>query len=593
MRKICSLFNKISSYYENHGFTESLKFIGWLSALFIEKAVICIEEIISIQQAIYSLKQMKIEYLHRRPDRITTLKPLVTFILPVVTNKSQARATIKSLQAQLNPNWECLVFLENALSPVNQTNVRIKEDRRVHFCTCDQYHDNNHVLKASITRISGQWAVITQSGDRFDPNTVDQIYSYSGDILYWDEDRYKCGIFFSPFYKPDWSPELWLSVDILRCAAIKASYLCNAYAKDRTARLIPNCVGNTSKINHLARVLTHCSSSAWKDPHCIQNHMKDVNSYIKQKKYPINAKLLEESQRIKISTATNSGKVSIIIPNKNNLLSLHTCIQSILEKTITGSYEIIIVDNNSSDESTLNYYCALRSENGNTRIIELGEKFNFSNACNAGARVASGDILLLLNNDTEVISENWLENLKTFIKIKGVGVVGANLLYPDGKIQHAGIVIGLEGHASHILLGSPGGRITPYGLDSWYRNVSAVTAACMMIRKSVYDELHGFDEGFQLIFSDVDFCLRAINKGYRVVYNPDVQLIHHEGISRGKHNPKGDIELGYQRFLSYIKNGDPFLNSNISRAWRKPTFRRTWEQQPDNRVKGIIQYHWY
>jgi GT2 family glycosyltransferase len=210
-----------------------------------------------------------------------------------------------------------------------------------------------------------------------------------------------------------------------------------------------------------------------------------------------------------------------------------------------------------------------------------------------GAKAARGKYFLFLNNDIEVITPSWVKNLVAICGLTGVGVVGGKLLYPNGKIQHAGIVLGLEGHASHVFHGSRPDRHSPFGSVDWYRNYSAVTGACMLIRKEVFSELKGFDEKFVLIFNDVDLCLRAWKKGYRTVYNPEVVLLHHEGSTREKYNPSSDVLLGYERFQKCIEAGDPYFNPNLSRAIRIPTTKKKWESDPLSRIEKIIKFDWY
>ncbi|MGB9586102.1 MAG: glycosyltransferase, partial [Anaerolineales bacterium] len=206
-----------------------------------------------------------------------------------------------------------------------------------------------------------------------------------------------------------------------------------------------------------------------------------------------------------------------------------------------------------------------------------------------GAKQAMGDFLLFLNNDTEILHPDWLTNLVGVISLPGVGAVGAKLIYPNGRVQHAGVVIGLEGHAAHVFQGISDDPFSPYGHVDWMRDVSAVTAACMLVRKEVFWDVGGFDEQFQIAFGDIDLCLRLRDKGYRIVYTPDSRLIHYEGRSRGKYIPAHDIHTKADYFLGKVAEGDPYYPSQLSRAYRIPTLRRRWEQDPAERLKKIIK----
>jgi GT2 family glycosyltransferase len=172
-----------------------------------------------------------------------------------------------------------------------------------------------------------------------------------------------------------------------------------------------------------------------------------------------------------------------------------------------------------------------------------------------------------------------------------VGAVGAKLLYPDGRIQHAGIIIGMEGHASHVFAGVKEGYTGPFGSVNWYRDYSAVTGACLAVRREVFESVGGFDEGYELAFSDVDICQRILQKGYRVAYTPFARLLHHEGVTRNRYIPAQDIRRGAEHFKQVVKQGDPYYNPNLSYAIRIPTFRRPREEQPIVRLEKIAQFY--
>jgi GT2 family glycosyltransferase len=168
-----------------------------------------------------------------------------------------------------------------------------------------------------------------------------------------------------------------------------------------------------------------------------------------------------------------------------------------------------------------------------------------------------------------------------------IGAVGAKLLYPDGSIQHAGIVVGMEGHGSHVFMGAPEGHTGPFGSVEWYRDVSAVTGACLMMRREVFEKVGAFDENYILVFNDIEICMRVLAHGYRVVYNPFARLIHYEGKSRGRYIPAPDIRLAYEHLKEYVRRGDPFYNPNLSYSVRLPTIRRRREPSRAERLAMI------
>ena len=264
--------------------------------------------------------------------------------------------------------------------------------------------------------------------------------------------------------------------------------------------------------------------------------------------------------------------VSIIIPNRDHAEELRRCVVSIREKTRWSNWEILIIENNSTEEETFRYYEELKKDR-RIRVISREGPFNYSAVNNLGAREAKGEMLLLLNNDTEVISPDWIREMAMYAQRQDVGAVGAKLYYPDGTIQHAGIGIGIAVAAGHYHKGFPGDSGGYYGRLKYTQDVSAVTGACMMIRRKVYEELGGLDEGFSVMFNDVDLCLRMREAGYLVVWTPWAELTHYESRSRGAEDETPEKRKFFvketNRFLRKwcraLEKGDPYYNVNLTR----------------------------
>jgi GT2 family glycosyltransferase len=261
---------------------------------------------------------------------------------------------------------------------------------------------------------------------------------------------------------------------------------------------------------------------------------------------------------------------SIIIPTRNRVDLLRQCIGSILEKTSYQTYEILIVDNDSDDPETLDYLESLRSDS-RIRVIKISGPFNYSRLNNLAVKEARGSILLLLNNDTEVITPEWLSEMVAQARRSEIGCVGALLLYPDDTIQHAGVILGLGGVAGHAFKYRPGNFPVHAYLNLLVRNYSAVTAACLAVRKSVYEEVNGLDEeNLTVAFNDVDFCIRVNEVGYQNLYTPHAVLYHHESVSRGSDESEEKIRRFHSE-ISYMKETwgprleyDPSYNINLS-----------------------------
>ena len=262
--------------------------------------------------------------------------------------------------------------------------------------------------------------------------------------------------------------------------------------------------------------------------------------------------------------------VSIIIPNKDEKESLQACIESIREKTEYQNYEILIIENNSTSEEIFHYYKEL-SRDPKIRLLRWKKEFNYSAINNYGVRHAKGDYLLFLNNDVTVITPGWIKEMLGVCQRREVGAVGVKLIYPDNTIQHAGCVIGIGGIAGHMFVDMPANRTGYLHKASILQDMSAVTAACMMMKRSAFEAAGGFTEKLSVAFNDVDLCLKVRKAGSLIVYDPYVQLYHMESKTRGAEDSEAKVrrfqeEIEYMRcqWIDILKKGDPYYNKNLS-----------------------------
>jgi GT2 family glycosyltransferase len=269
--------------------------------------------------------------------------------------------------------------------------------------------------------------------------------------------------------------------------------------------------------------------------------------------------------------------VSIIIPTKDNEAVLRRCLDSILMRTAYEYYEIILVDTGSVEEITHEYYATLR-HNPRIRFVQYEGRFNYSRACNLGAQHATGESLLFLNNDVEVLDADWLEELVRWSNLPQIGIVGAKLLYPHRTIQHAGVLLGAFGLAAHLYYGYAEHSMSILGSTDWYRNCSAVTGALHMMRRQVYDAVGGYDEHYDISYGDVAICIEAIRHGYRVLYDPFVCLLHYESQSRADRTAsQHDMLRAGVDFGQSIEDGDPYFSSHLSYRSLWPMLRKSDE----------------
>jgi GT2 family glycosyltransferase len=261
--------------------------------------------------------------------------------------------------------------------------------------------------------------------------------------------------------------------------------------------------------------------------------------------------------------------VSILIPSRDHHQTLAKCLNSIAGSSYT-TYEIIVVENHSQQPVTFEYYQQLQRQ-PRVRVITWKKPFNYATVNNFAATHARGEILLFLNNDVEVINADWLERMLEYALRPEVGIVGAKLYYPDNTVQHAGVVVGMGGIAGHPHLFAPR-QSTGYGQRLvTIRNCSAVTAACLMTRQRVFQEVHGFDERFILVYNDVDLCLKVRKSGYSIIWTPFAELYHHESRTRGYEDTpqkqarfRRETELMRKKWGHVLRSGDPFYNPNLS-----------------------------
>ena len=287
----------------------------------------------------------------------------------------------------------------------------------------------------------------------------------------------------------------------------------------------------------------------------LSNHLKRINidatvkSGIIKNTFQINYRLKQKP------------KVSIIIPTKNNFIILKRCIDSIEKNTNYKNKEIIIVDNSSTDNATKKYYSSLSH-----KIITYSENFNFSKMNNLAVQSSSGQLLLFLNDDTKVLDSFWLDELVSITMQKDVGVVGPKLIFSDNTIQHAGVVFLKTGSGFHPLMKQLENSNGYHNVLNSMRDYSAVTGACLMIKKEIFDKVGTFDNSFDVYYGDADLCLQVVNMGYRVIYTPFTKLLHEGSFTITKNNASHfDIEnhLKFIKKWPYLKNGDPFYNSNL------------------------------
>ena len=503
-------------------------------------------------------------------------KPKFTIIIPSnPKNLTYIEPLFVSIKKQVYDNYEIIILQ----SDDNLKNLIIKN--------LDLTNNN---ATANITFISktsdiqknvhGDFVCVLEPGNKLTNNAFFKTCEFlnkntDSEIIYTDNDNLdKNGNRINPFFKPDWSPYLFFSINYLGPLCFIRKEIFNKLPLDKISgstlhyEVILKATEISKKIKHVSLPL--CSVQQKPFSNQFLEKKKILSNYFEQKK--INATVDNNTDlgtfNIKFNFE-NNPLVSIIIPTKDNRKILNRCIQSIQKYTSYKNFEIIIIDNNSTDPRTKSYYQSL-----SCMVLDYKDSFNFSKMNNYAVKHAKGDFLLFLNDDTKVLEPDWLQEMIGVCSQNDVGAVGAKLVYSDNTIQHAGIVILETGAGFHPFQQLLQDSNRYFNFINVMRDCSAVTGACLMTKKEIFTKVNGFDDDFDLYYGDVDLCFRIIDSGYHVVYTPFAKLLH-----EGSHSIKTSLSsLALQQVAHFavenhfqfikkwplIKNGDRFYNKNLS-----------------------------
>jgi GT2 family glycosyltransferase len=547
----------------------------------------------------------------RQMAEALAVRPLISFITPVYDPPPQVlRATLESVLAQTYSHWELCLADGNSTDPQVKSTLEefARKDSRIRV----EYLESNLGISGNSNRAlamaRGEFVALLDHDDLVAPDMLWEVVQTLNttpqtDIVYFDEDHITAdgSLRHLPLFKPHtWSPELLLSTNYLMHSVVRRALVEEMgrfdSAMDGTQDwdLLLRCSEHTDRIVHIPRVLYHwrqlpgSGASGTRKPGAFERQLQCIQAHLQRQGITQPMACFPSPGILRVTWPTQGTKVSIIIPTKDKVKFLRKCLTSLLERTAYPDYEILLIDSGSRERETLDYYETLRQE-PHVRLLDFPPPFNYSAANNFGAHHATGDLLLFLNNDIEILEPDWLEELVRWAERPEIGVVGTKLLYADGTIQHAGVVIGMEGLASHIFWDAPEHHCGLFGCLDWYRNYMAVTGACMLMRREVFEAVGGFDEEYILVFSDVKICLDALDKDYRNVYTPFACLCHYEGRSRADSLPLRDLKIAYSEMRDSVEAGDLYFNPNLSYALRLPTLAPSAKDSRDDRLLRLRQ----
>lgn len=522
-------------------------------------------------------------------------QPLISIVMPVYqTPEKWLRRCLDSVLGQAYVNWELCIADDASPAPHVGRVLReyMDKDARIRVVFREA---NGHIAAASnsaLAMASGQFIALLDHDDELPPHALLEVAKAiqahpEWKLIYSDEDKIdEKGRRFDPYFKPDWNYELFLSQNCVCHLGVYDARLIDQVGGFRVGLegsqdwdLALRCIEqlNPQEIGHIAKVLYHwraipgstAMGVAQKD-YARNAGWRAVTDHLQRLGVEARVEVAETGyMNVRRNVPAPLPRVSLVIPTRDKVELLRMCVQSILEKTDYPDYEILIVDNQSEERATLCYFEELGSQ-PRIRILRYDQPFNYSAINNFAAAAASGSIIGLVNNDIEVISPDWMCEMVSQAVRPEIGAVGVMLLYPDDTIQHAGVILGIGGIAGHPYVGLPTGAPGTCGRARLAQEMSAVTAACLFVRKSVFDQVGGLDEQLSVAFNDIDFCLRVRTEGYRNLWTPYARLYHHESASRGYEDTpeklarfKGEVDFMRLRWGDSLL-WDPAYNPNLS-----------------------------
>ena len=530
----------------------------------------------------------------QREERFPRM-PKISIIVPAYhTPELFLKQMVDSVRSQSYENWELCIADGGADDPAVGRFLEplLKEDPRIRYRKLEENKGISGNTNEAAAMAEGDFLALLDHDDVLTPDALYEVVRAANqnpdaDVFYTDEDKTSRDLstFYDPHFKSDFNRDLLRSNNYICHFFVasmevvkKAGLFDPEYDGSQDYDFILRCTEAAKQVVHIPKILYHwrvhnasTAADSENKMYCFEAGRKAVAAHLGRcgleaevAMFPEHLGYYQVHYRL-----TGQPFVSIIIPNKDEKESLETCIRSIRDKTEYENYEIIIVENNSTTEEIFEYYREL-SRDEKIRVLYWKEGFNYSALNNFGVRESRGDYLLFLNNDTEVLSGDWLTVMTADCQRENIGMVGVKLCYPDMTLQHCGVMLGLGGVAGHIFTSYPGEYMGCFGRAQLQQDVSAVTAACMMVRRSVYEEVGGFEEALAVAFNDVDFCLKVREKGYDILYEPLVCLKHYESKSRGREDTaekqlrfQSEVDYMQEKWKTVLEKGDPYYSRNM------------------------------
>jgi GT2 family glycosyltransferase len=544
-----------------------------------------------------SLTKTTEEELAQQREIVFDYMPRLSVVIPAYkTPERFLSAMLDSLLAQTYTNWEVCVADG---SPRGEGVERVlkryaMKDERFRYVILGENKGISGNTNAAIEMATGDFIVLADHDDTLAPDALFECVKAINqdpeiDVVYTDEDKLDIdgGELFEPHFKPDFNPDLLTSVN----------YICHLFVVNHELLLevglfkeefdgaqdydfILRCTEKARKICHIPKALYHwrchqdsTASNPESKLYAFEAGARAVKAHYDRLGIPVKSVEKGIDYGIYHTTFEITGDplVSVIIPNKDHSADLDLCMRSLTEKSTYKNLEFIVVENNSTDPATFAYYEKIQKEFEFVHVVTWDREFNYSAINNFGVTFAKGEYLLFLNNDTELINPESMEEMLGYCQREDVGITGVRLLYSDDTIQHAGVVVGFGGIAGHTFIGLHKAESSYFNQAMCARNYSAVTAACMMSKRSLFDQVGGFSEDLAIAFNDIDYCMKIRSLNKLVVYAPYALFYHYESKSRGLEDTPEKVERFNREIKKFsekwpdiLRDGDPYYNPNLT-----------------------------
>jgi len=521
-------------------------------------------------------------------DGLPTSGPLLSIVVPVYRPALwYFRECVQSVIDQTYQSWELCLCDDGSEDPELSAAMEAyaASDPRIKVLHMEKNGGISRATNRALGVATGEFIVLLDHDDLLELHALGEIAAVMAehvdvDVIYSDEDKLdELDRPIQPHFKPDWDPDLLLAYPYLgHITAVRHDVLRHVggfrpeFDGSQDYDVMLRATEMARRVVHIPKVLYHwrvVAGSAAGDT--------DAKPWAHQ----ASRRVLEDAvERQGIDGFVETGPfqgayhvrrrvhgdptVSVIIPFRDQASLTVACLESLERAPGYEITEVVLIDNGSTEPETREFRRRME-DRPNTRVLDYPGAFNWAAINNFAAATCTTDMLLFLNNDIEATTDGWLHALVELGQRPEIGAVGARLIYPDGKLQHAGVVLGMGGIASHIFIGMPKGVGGYFAWDRVVRSYSAVTAACLLVRREVFEELDGYDEGFAVGFNDVDFCIRLGQAGYRLLCTPHAELTHYESVSRGLSGYYSDYQLFLSRWTDLLKVGDPYYNPNLGR----------------------------